>query len=218
MLQLRVAALQSHRATLLTNLAQASAVHTKQLLADEDSLQVSRTRLTSAQTFTQQQLSSASNTDLAMMSNQVIQQLETLRKHKLEKQTAEESQWVVYLPEDNAHTLSSKVLPTTNDALPDAIVVSELGNTSFLGKNTFLVSVSGISTAVYLKPEVKVTSSSGRSCPVKIELSSPQSWSVTYFITCYPQGHEIPMDLRNYAEATSSGPTYGKMSIIYKLY
>ena len=42
-----------------------------------------------------------------------------------------------------------------------------------------------------LKPEVKVISSSGRSCPVKIEPSSPESWSVSYFTTCYPQGNHF---------------------------
>ena len=82
-LQRRITTLQKHRATVLSNLDQASAAHMKQLLADEESLQVSHTLFTSARTFAQQQLSSASNTDLAMMSKQVIRQLETLSKHKL---------------------------------------------------------------------------------------------------------------------------------------
>ena len=192
----RISALQVHKASLLTSLDAASAVYTKQLLADEDSLQVLHTRLTSAQAFTQQQLSSASNTDLAMMSKHVIKQLDTLRKHKLEKQTAEDSQWMVYLPEDNTLALNSKVFPTTSDAFSDAIVVLKLGKSCLLGKNTFsLVRVNGISATAAmldLKPEVKVISS-GESCPVKIEPSG-SNWSVTYFIANYPQPHNDNMD------------------------
>ena len=121
-LQRRIAAVQSHKATILSDLAQASAVYMKQLLADEESLQFSHTRLTSALSFAQQQLSSASNTDLAMMSKQVIQQLEALHHHEPDEETTDESHWVMQLLEDDP--LHSEVERTLLQELPFAAVSS----------------------------------------------------------------------------------------------
>ena len=177
-LQLRIAALQDHRATLLTSLTEVSAVHRKQLLADEDSLQLSHTLLTSARTFAQQQLSSASSTDLVMMSKQVIQRMETLRKHKLK--TIKASLWGVSFSEDNP--TSSKIQSLSADDIANAVCQIK---SPLLGKNTFQI-VNGVSKNFKLEPVVTVTLSSRGSCPVKIEPSG-DNWTVTYFITYYPQ-------------------------------
>ena len=149
-LQLRIAALQDHRATLLTSLSKASAVHTKQLLVDEDSLQLSHTLLTSAHTFAQQQLSSASSTDLVTMSKQVIQRLETLYKHNLK--AIEASLWGVSFSEDNP--TSSRIQSLSADDITNAVLCQF--NCSLLGKNTFQI-VNKVSKNFKLEPAVAVT-------------------------------------------------------------
>ena len=186
-LQRLLDALQQHRATVLNNLYQASAVHTKQLLADEESLQISHTLLTSARSFAQQQLSSASSTDLAMMSKHVIQQLETLRKHKLT--SINNSLWGVWLSEKDP--TSSQIQTLLVDDVANR-VQCQINNGALLGKNTFQI-INQVSKNLKLDPAVAVTLSSGESCPVKIEPSGSH-WSVTYFIANYPQPHNDDMD------------------------
>ena len=181
-LQLRIDGLKHHKATVLSDLATASAVHTKQLLADEESIQFSHTRLTNTRTFTQQQLSSASNTDLAMMSKQVIQQLEIIRKHKFK--IVETPLWEVSLSEDNP--LNSKIESLSAGAIVNAIVYQPT-NSALLGKNTFSIRVNNVPEVFKLQPAVTVTLSSGDSCPVNIAPLRDNKWSVAYFVTCYPQ-------------------------------
>ena len=160
-LQLRIDGLKRHKAAVLSDLATDSAVHTKQLLADEESIQFSRTRLTNAQTFTQQQLSSASNTDLAMMSKQVIQQLRAIRKHKFK--IVDAPLWEVSLSKDNP--LNSKIESLSAGAIAKAIVFQPTN--AFVGNNIFQIRVN-VLQVFKLEPVVTVTLSSGDSCPVKI--------------------------------------------------
>ena len=267
-LQNRIAALQKHRDTVLSDLSQVSDVHTKQLIADEESLQFSRTQFTSSLCFAQQLVSSASNTDLAMMSKQVIKQLEALCQHKPEKKAVDESQWVMHLQEHDplsskvylafdqnnarselsepAHFITSSetdqsqdkdTVPCDSDSeseslvsepneqhyeplqilvrkidktssksetaeefltskpsvypthlrplLPEDIVVSNLTDLAFIGKNTFEIRKKG---AYSIKPPVVEVTLSSESCPVRIEQSTSNSWLVKYFITCHPVG------------------------------
>ena len=183
-LQLQIDDLKRHKAAVLSDLATASSVRTKQLLADEESLQFSQTRLTNARSFTQQQLSSASNTDLAMMSKQVIQQLETIRKHKV--RIVHAPLWEVSLSADNP--LNSKIQSLSADAIANGIMCSpDPPNSSLLGKNSFQIYLSNVSNVFKLEPAVTVTLSSGDSCPVIVSSSGNNTWSVQYFITRYPQ-------------------------------
>ena len=180
-----ITALQDCKMSLLTRLAQASAVHMKQLLADEESIQLSCTRLTSARNFAQQQLSSASSTDLAMMSKKVIQQLETLRKVKL-KSAPYSLLREVSLTEDDP--LRSKIQSLSTSFIANAIAVSDLADSAVLGKNTFQIRVNNVpKTFNLITPEVTVTLSSGDSCPVEIKSTGSNLWSVTYFIAFYPE-------------------------------
>ena len=172
----RITALQDCKKSVLSSLATVSAAHTKQLLADEESLEFSRTRLTNARTFTQQQLSSASNTDLAMMSKQVIQQLEIIRKHKLK--IVQAPLWELSLSEDNP--LNSKIESLSADAIAKAVVVSDLANPALLGKNSFQIRAKKVSNVFQLmQPEVTVTLPFCDPCPVQVYRSSGyNSWSV----------------------------------------
>ena len=181
-LQLLIDGLQGHKATVLSDLATASAVHTKQLLADEESIQFSRTQLTNTRTFTQQQLSSASNTNLAMMSKQVIKQLQVICKHKFKIVNA--LLRVVSLSEDNP--LNSKIESLSAGAIANAIVYQPT-NPALLGKNTFSIRMNNVPAVFKLQPAVTVTLSSGDSCPVNITPSGNNKWSVKYFVTRYPQ-------------------------------
>ena len=184
-LQFYISRSKTHKDKILSNLASDSAKYMKQLLADEESIQLSRTRLTNACTFTQQQLSSASNTDLAMMSKQVIQQLETLRQHifYIVKVPLTE----VYLSKDEP--LYSRIIPLTSHDVAHAIVYRPT-DPALVGKNTFQIHLKEVLEKFKLKPVVTVTLSSGDSCPVNITPSCNNKWSVTYFITCYPQPGE----------------------------
>ena len=173
-------------------------VHTKQLLADEESLQFSHTRLTNARTFTQQQLSSASNTDLAMMSKQVIQQLETIRKHKFK--IVDAPLWEVSLSEDNP--LNSRVESLSADDIANSTVYQPT-NPALLGKNIFSIHVNNVPEVFKLEPVVTVTLSSGDSCPVNITPLHDNSWSVKYFITRYPQSGGCGEDSSSDEQPTS---------------
>ena len=78
-LQERIKNLQQHKPTFLANAEKVSASHLKQLTAQEDELQFSRSCLSSALTFSYQLLSSFSTTtDLVIMSKQVYSQLQAL--------------------------------------------------------------------------------------------------------------------------------------------
>ena len=73
--------------------------------------------------------------------------------------------------------------PSYLEFTDDNIAVSKLGNPALLGKNTFQISLQNIPVTFNMEVDVKVSLPSGEACPVKIQPSGPQSWSVSYFIS-----------------------------------
>ena len=157
---------------LLDTVSQFSTLHHMNLSTNEQGVVFYRNQLASALTFAQQLISSASNTDLAMMSKQVIKQLETLRKQHHE--AVKPSMWVLHLSEENL--LSSHV---KYDALVKAVVVSELANHALMGKNTFQISAKDIPASAKLEPAVTATLSSGESFTVRSAAKENPSISQT---------------------------------------
>ena len=89
--------LKRHKAALYSSISQASASHNEQLKKKKRTLQLSRAQFTSAVALSQQLVSSASSTDLAMMSKPVIQQLETLQCIHPPEKAAKDSSWSLQL-------------------------------------------------------------------------------------------------------------------------
>ena len=175
-----VSKLQECKTTLLADVDSASASHLKQLAAQEDELQFSCACLSSALTFSCQLLSSANTTDLAIMSKQVSSQLKAFTRLQVDNKPIDRSMWLLGLSEEDP--LSSQVVP----ALADAIVVSKLANPALLGKNTFQISLKNIPATSNMDIDVKISKYSlsfDNFCPVRIQPSGPQSWSVSYFIS-----------------------------------
>ena len=89
--------LKRHKAALYSSISQASASHNEQLKKKEKNLQQYRVQFTSAVTLSQQLISSASSTDLAIMSKPVIQRLETLQSTHPPEKAAKDSLWSLQL-------------------------------------------------------------------------------------------------------------------------
>ena len=115
-LQKYVKQLQSHKTALYKEICSASSSHLKQLTAQEEELQFSSVRISSALNFSHQLLSTSSTTDLAMMSQEVCQQFQTLKKLPSDKSLVKMSPWTVSLSEQDP--LKSKVMPNGQIAPP----------------------------------------------------------------------------------------------------
>lgn len=172
-LQNHIMKLEQHQTTVLQEFDSASSSHIKQLTVQEEEIQLSCVRISSALSFSQQLVSSASSTDLAMMSHQACQQFQTLTKLPSNKSIVKKSPWGASLSEQ--HPFKSPVVCN----LSDLIVVSGLNHSALLGKNTFNVNL-----ITHADINVKVTLSSGKSCPVTVKFNKIEGWSVSYFI--YP--------------------------------
>lgn len=120
-LQKYVKQLQSHKTALYKEICSASSSHLKQLTAQEEEFQFSSVRISSALNFSQQLLSSPSTTDLAMMSQQVCQQFQTLKKLPSDKSLVKKSPWTVSLSEQDP--LKSKVMPNGQVAHPSSQIL-----------------------------------------------------------------------------------------------
>ena len=228
-----IAALQQQRDGFLKELANASSSHLKQLTVQEEEIQLSCTCISSALAFFERLESSASNTDLAMMSQQVCERFKALESLPSDKSMVKMSPWTVALHQKDP--LKSKVV-----SLPDMIAISglDLHNTACLGKNTFTLNLQNLPQAcdeatfpqagfkvnrcqsipqmineaniIFSHAQFKVTINvsvklpSGRACPVKIKSTGVRSWSVSYFISP-PCPEEIIISVTvNNIEATQS--------------
>ena len=175
----RIKQLKQHRDFLLQELTDVSSSHTKQLTLQEEEFQFSCTRISSALTFSQQLLSTASGTDLAMLNQQVSQQMQTLSRLPSAKEAVKTSSWSVNL--SKVDPLNSQVLPCLN---ADSIVVSDVGSSALLGKNTFKVHLKNVTHNLKdLNAKVEVNLSTKKDCPVIMKQSSNTSWSVSFFIS-----------------------------------
>ena len=177
-LHAQITALENYRASLLESLGKVSGTHIKQISSEKESVELFCTQITSGLALTKQLISSASNTDLAIMSGQVIRQLGVLSQYQ-PTQTIRNSQWELQLPKENL--LSSAVFSNVS------VAVSDLADPALLGKNTFHVRAEGFPSAFPTKPEVAVTLCSGKSCLVNVKQIKESLWSVDYFILFYPQ-------------------------------
>ena len=112
--------------------------------------------------------------------------------------------WEVSLSEDNP--LNSKIESLSAGAIANAIVYQPTN--AFVGNNIFQIRVN-VLQVFKLEPAVTVTLSSGDSCPVRITPSGNNSWSVTYFVTRYPQhGNSFSDDeQRNTVSSPATVPT-----------
>ena len=178
-LQKHIRQLQQHRAAILREITNTSSSHLKQLSVQEGEFELSCVRISNALSVSQQFISSASNTDLAMMSGQVCQQLESLANLPSDESLVNKSPWTVNLSQQDP--LNSQVMPS----FADSIVISNLGHSACLGRNTFNVSLS--LTHWEQKDDadinVNVGLSSGQGCPVRVEKASSRSWSVSFVIS-----------------------------------
>ena len=174
-LQNHIMKLEQHQATVLQEFESASSSHIKQLTVQEEEVQLSCVRISSALSFSQQLVSSANSTDLAMMSQQACQQFQTLTKLPSDKNVVKKSPWDASLSEKNP--FKSPVVCN----LSDLIFVSGLNHSALLGKNTFNVNL--MTQEFDVDVDVKVTLSSGKSCPVIVEFDNIEGWSVSYFIS-----------------------------------
>ena len=151
----------------------------KQLTVQEGEFEHACVQISNALSVSQQFLSSASNTDLAMMSGQVCQQLESLANLPSDESLVKKSPWTVNLSQQDP--LNSQVMPS----FADSIVISNLGHSACLGRNTFNVSL-GL-THWEQKDDadinVNVRLSSRQDCPVRVEKASSRSWSVSFVIS-----------------------------------
>ena len=175
----RIKQLKQHRAVLLQELTDASSSHMKQLTLQEEEFQFSCTQISSALTFSQQLLSTASSTDLAMMNQQVSQQMQTLAQLPSAEEAVKTSPWFVNL--SKVDPLNSQIWPVLN---ADSIVVSNLGSSALLGKNTFQLHLKNVTHNLKdLNAKVEVNLSTKNDCPVIMKQSSNTSWSVSFFIS-----------------------------------
>ena len=233
-LQARIEMLQQQRDGFLEELANASSSHLKNLTAQEEEFQLSCTCISSALAFFERLESSASSTDLAMMSHQVCERFKSLKNLPSDKDMVKMSPWSVALHQKDP--LKSKVV-----SLPDLIAVSDLNHSAYLGRNTFTLYLQNFSRAYdevnfpqtevnvncfqdqktipQMKDEanisfsqakfeinitVNVNLASGRACPTKIQSTGVQSWCVSYFISP-PHPDEIVISVTvNNIEATQS--------------
>ena len=180
-LQEHVVKLQQQKAVLTKKLNDASTSYLRELAFQERDLQFSRAGLVGAMTFSQQLLSS-SNTDLAVMCRQVSAQLQALNQFQLQDiTTVKSSDWSLEIAEESL--LQGQVINVPVSLLTELIVVSELPNPALLGKNTFKASLNKVPAAAKMEAQVKVTTSSGATCPVKLESAGSHVWSVNYFLS-----------------------------------
>ena len=188
-LQKHIRQLQQHRAALLQKITNTSSSHLKQLTVQEEEFELSCVRISNALSVSQQFLSSASNTDLAMISGQVCQQLESLVNLPSDESLVIKSPWTVSLSQQDP--LSSQVMPS----FADSIVISHLGNPACVGNNIFNVSLEdwdqeadadiSVNVALYVSLEDwdQEALSSKEICPVRVEKASSQSWSVSFVVS-----------------------------------
>ena len=180
-LQEHVAKLQQYKALLTKKLSDASTSYLRELAIQERDLQFSRAGLVGAITFSQQLLSS-SNTDLAMMYKQVTTQLQALNQLQLlDISTVKSSDWSLEISEESL--LKGQVINVPVSLLAELITVSDLPNPALLGKNTFKVSLNKVPAAAKMEAQVKVTTSSGATCPTKLESAGCHVWSISYYVS-----------------------------------
>ena len=180
-LQQHIVKLQQQKTTLLKNISDASSAYLKQLSGQKRNLQFDREGLAGAVSFTEQLLSSASNTDVAILTKQVSTQLQNLNKFQVPETTSvKSSEWSLEISEENL--LQGQVINVPLSMLVDLISVTEMPNPALTGKNTFKVAVKKVPTAAKMDLQVKATTNTGANCPVKIEQAGRHSWTVSYFI------------------------------------
>ena len=176
-LQKHIRQLQQHRAALFREVTNTSSSHLKQLTIQEEEFELSCVRISSALSVSQQFLSSASITDLAMISGQVCQQLESLANLPSDESLVIKSPWTVSLSQQDP--LNSQVI----SSFADSIVISRLGNSVCLGNNIFSVSLKDWEQKVDADINVNVALSSGEICPVSVTKGFSQSWSVSFVVS-----------------------------------
>ena len=176
-LQKHIRQLQQHRAALLREVTNTSSSHLKQLTVQEEEFELSCVRISSALSVSQQFLSSASNTDLAMMSGQVCRQLESLTNLPSDQSLVNKSPWTVSFSRQDP--LNSQVMPS----FADSIVISNLSHPACVGNNIFNVSLKDWDQEADANINVNAALSSGKVCPVRVEKASSQSWSVSFVVS-----------------------------------